>query len=61
MIIQFLLSFLVITGFNVICMLLSGGPSWGLVNGFELPGIIIILALVLFLSGYGKAFCIIFC
>ena len=61
MIIQFLLSFLVITGFNVICMLLSGGPWWGLVNGVELPGIIFILALVLFLSGYGKAFCVIFC
>ena len=61
MIIQFLLSFAVVTVVNVLCMLLSGGPSWGLVNGFELPGIIIILALVLFLSGYGKAFCIIFC
>ena len=61
MIIQFLLSFLVITGSNVICMLLSGGPWWGLVNGVELPGIIFILALVLFLSGYGKAFCVIFC
>ena len=61
MIIQFLLSFLVITGVNVLCILLSGGPWWGLVNGFELPGIIIILALVLFLSGYGKAFCVIFC
>ena len=60
MIIQFLLSFAVITVVNVLCMLLSGGPSWGLVNGFELPGIIIILALVLFLSGYGKSFCIIF-
>ena len=61
MIIQILLSFLVITGFNVICMLLSGGPWWGLVNGVELPGIVFILALVLFLSGYGKAFCVIFC
>ena len=61
MIIQFLLSFLVITVVNVLCMSLSGGSVWGLINGFELPGIIIILALVLFLSGYGKAFCVIFC
>ncbi|MBR4789569.1 MAG: hypothetical protein IK024_01610 [Treponema sp.] len=60
MIIQFLLSFAVITVVNVLCMLLSGGPWWGLVNGVELPGIIFILALVLFLSGYGKSFCIIF-
>ena len=61
MIIQFLLSFLVITVVDVLCMILSGGSVWGLINGFELPGIIIILALVLFLSGYGKAFCVIFC
>ena len=61
MIIQFLLSFLVITVVDVLCMILSGGTIGGLVNGFELPGIILILALVLFLSGYGKAFCVIFC
>ena len=61
MIIQFLLSFLVITGVDVLCMYFSGGTINGLVNGFELPGIILILALVLFLSGYGKAFCLIFC
>lgn len=60
MIIQFLLSFIVVTVVDIFCMLLSGGTIQGLVNGFELPGIIIILALVLFLSGYGKAFCIIF-
>ena len=61
MIIQFLLSFVVITGVDIFCMFLSGGAINGLVNGFELPGIIIILALVLFLSGYGKPFCVIFC
>ncbi len=60
MIIQFLISFLVVTGVDILCICLSGGTISGLVNGFELPGIIIILALVLFLSGYGKAFCIIF-
>ena len=60
MIIQFLLSFIVVTVVDVFCMLLSGGTIQGLVNGFEFPGIIIILALVLFLSGYGKSFCIIF-
>ena len=60
MIIQFLLSFVVVTAVDVFCILLSGGTIQGLVNGFELPGIIIILALVLFLSGYGKSFCIIF-
>ena len=60
MIIQFLLSFVVVTVVDIFCMLLSGGTIQGLVNGFELPGIIIILALVLFLSGYGKSFCIIF-
>ncbi len=60
MIIQFLLSFVVVTAVDIFCIRLSGGTIQGLVNGFELPGIIIILALVLFLSGYGKSFCIIF-
>ena len=60
MIIQFLLSFVVVTVVDIFCLLLRGGTIQGLVNGFELPGIIIILALVLFLSGYGKSFCIIF-
>ena len=56
MIIQFLLSFVVVTAVDFFCMLLSGGTIECLVNGFELPGIIIILTLVLFLSGYGKSF-----
>lgn len=60
MIIQFLLSFVVVTAVDIFCIRLSGGTIQGLVNGFELPGIIIILALVLFLSGYGKSFCVIF-
>ena len=60
MIIQFLLSFVVVTAVDIFCLLLRGGTIQGLVNGFELPGIIIILALVLFLSGYGKSFCVIF-
>ena len=60
MIIQFLLSFVVVTAVDFFCMLLSGGTIECLVNGFELPGIIIILTLVLFLSGYGKSFCVIF-
>ena len=59
MIIQFLLSFVVVTVVDIFCLLLRGGTIQGLVNGFEFPGIIIILALVLFLSGYGKSFCII--
>ena len=60
MIIQFLLSFVVVTVVDIFCLLLRGGTIQGLVNGFEFPGIIIILALVLFLSGYGKLFCVIF-
>jgi hypothetical protein len=41
-------------------MILSGGTIRGHINGYELPGIIVILAGLIFLSGCGKDFCRIF-
>ena len=60
MIIEFLLSFLVLGLTAVICSLSSGGYIWEFLDPVLLPGIIVILALMLFLSGYGKAFLKIF-
>ncbi len=60
MIITFFLSLIVTLAVDVFCMYLSGGTYEGFINGFEFPGIILILAGLLFLSGYGKDFCRIF-
>jgi len=60
MIISFLLSVLVTFAVDVFCMYCSGGNITGFINGFEFPGIILIFACLLFLSGYGKDFCRIF-
>ena len=60
MIIQFLLSVLVTFGVDVFCMYCSGGYIEGFINGFEFPGLVLILAGLLFISGYGKDFCRIF-
>ena len=56
MIIEFLLSFLVLCITATICSFTSGGLIWELVDYALLPGLLLILALMIFLSGYGKAF-----
>ncbi|MBO4728963.1 MAG: hypothetical protein J5631_11125 [Spirochaetaceae bacterium] len=60
MIIEFLLSFLVLCITATICSFTSGGLIWELVDYALLPGLLLILALMIFLSGYGKAFIRIF-
>ena len=60
MIIEFLLSFLVLCITASVCSLTSGGLIWELVDYALLPGILLILALMIFLSGYGKPFLRIF-
>ena len=60
MIIEFLLSFLVLGLTAVMCSLTSGGFVWEFLEPVLLPGIIVILALMIFLSGYGKSFLKIF-
>lgn len=60
MILSFILSVIFAFGLDCACMILSGGTIGGLVNGYELPGIIVILAGLIFLSGSGKDFCRIF-
>ena len=60
MIIEFLLSFLVLGLTAAMCSLTSGGFVWEFLEPVLLPGIIVILALMIFLSGYGKSFLKIF-
>lgn len=60
MIIEFLLSFLLLCITASVCSLTSGGLIWELVDNALLPGILLILALMIFLSGYGKDFVRIF-
>lgn len=60
MIIEFLLSILVLCITATMCSLTSGGLIWELVDYALLTGIIIILSLMIFLSGYGKDFIRIF-
>ena len=60
MIIEILLSFLVLCITASVCSLTSGGLIWELVDYALLPGILLILALMIFLSGYGKDFVRIF-
>lgn len=60
MIIEFLLSILVLCITATMCSLTSGGLIWELVDYALLPGILLILALMIFLSGYGKDFIMIF-
>lgn len=60
MIIEFLLSILVLCIAATMCSLTSGGLIWELVDYALLPGILLILALMIFLSGYGNAFIMIF-
>ena len=60
MIIELLLSFLILCITATMCSLTSGGLIWELVDYALLPGILLILALMIFLSGYGKSFIRIF-
>ena len=60
MILTLILSVILAFGLDWLCMILSGGTIRGLINGYELPGIIVILAGLIFLSGSGKDFCRIF-
>ena len=60
MIIELLLSFLILCITATMCSLTSGGLIWELVDYALLPGILLILALMIFLSGYGKPFLRIF-
>ena len=60
MIIEFLLSFLLLCITASVCSLTSGGLIWELVDYALLPGILLILALMIFLSGYGNDFVRIF-
>ena len=60
MILTLILSVILAFGLDWLCMILSGGTIRGLINGYELPGIIVILAGLIFLSGCGKDFCRIF-
>ncbi len=60
MILSLILSVIFAFGLDCACMILSGGTIGGLINGYELPGIIVILAGLIFLSGSGKDFCRIF-
>ena len=60
MILSLILSVVFVFGLDYACMILSGGTIGGLINGYELPGIIVILAGLIFLAGSGKDFCRIF-
>ena len=60
MILSLILSVIFAFGLDCACMILSGGTIGGLINGYELPGIIVILAGLIFLAGSGKDFCRIF-
>ena len=60
MIIELLLSFLILCITATMCSITSGGLIWELVDYALLPGILLILTLMIFLSGYGKSFLRIF-
>ncbi len=61
MIIEFLLSLLVLCLTSSLCILTSGGLIRELLEPALLPAILGILAVMIFLSGYGKSFIKIFC
>ncbi len=60
MIIELFLSLIVLCSTAVMCILTSGGLPRNILEPVLLSGILAILALMLFLSGYGKAFLKIF-
>ena len=60
MIIEFILSLLLLGCTSIICSYTSGGFIIQLIEPVLLPGLLVILALMIFLSGYAKAFVRIF-
>ena len=60
MIIEFLLSLGLLCLTATMCSLTSGGFVWELIEPVLLPGLLLILAMMIFLSGYGKSFLQIF-
>lgn len=60
MIIEFLLSFVLLCITATMCSLTSGGFIWEIIEPALLPGTLLILATMIFLSGYGKSFIKIF-
>ena len=60
MIIEFILSLLLLSCTSIICSYTSGGFIIQLIEPVLLPGLLLILALMIFLSGYAKAFVRIF-
>lgn len=61
MIIEFLVSLAVVCLTAVACSFTSGGFVGELVSPTLLAGILLVLAVMVFLSGHGKAFLLIFC
>lgn len=60
MIIEILLSFGVLCLTATMCSLTSGGFVWEVIEPALLSGVLLILAMLIFLSGYGKSFIKIF-
>ena len=60
MIIQFLLSVLAVLGVDALGAWTSGVGFLNLFDAVQIPCIVLILAAMIFLSGYGKDFCVIF-
>lgn len=60
MIIEFLISLILVGSTATVCSMTSGGIIWQIVATSFLPGLILILGIMIFLSGYGKAFLKIF-
>lgn len=60
MIIEFLLAFILAGATATVCSMTSGGIIWQIVETSFLPGLILILGIMIFLSGYGKSFLKIF-
>ena len=56
MIVQLVLSVIVVLGVDFLCAYCSGAVAIELINGFELPCILAILALLLLLAGHGRSF-----
>ena len=56
MFIEYLLSFILAGATATICSYTSGGIMWNIVNTSFFPGLLLILAIMIFLAGHRKAF-----
>lgn len=56
MFVEFLLSFILAGATATICSMTSGGIMWNIVNTSFFPGLLLILAIMVFLAGHRKAF-----